>query len=155
MPHPPEYIEFLKSMENSQQYQILNNLVNNPEASVDNALDQITHLTLSALAPSDDINFTPENVDYILSFTLLMLVQRLKPTKHSKLVQFLYGLQKRIVSNPATGEPLTVGPTNKVLWTDLPSFGYTELETWDECGGEYKGNSLHPFVFNMFANQRT
>ena len=134
-------------MENSKQYQILNNLVNNPEASINDALDQITHLALSALAPSDDKSFTPGNVDYILSFTLLMLVQRLEPTKHSKLVQFLYGLQKCIVSDPATGEPLTEGPSNEVLWTDLPSFGYTELETWDECGGEYKGNSLHHFFF--------
>ena len=135
MPHPPEYIQFLKSMESSKQYQILSNLANNPEASVGNALDQITDLTLSALAPSDNEDLTPGNADYILSFTLMMLVQRLEPTKHSKLVQFLCGLQKRIVTDPATDEPLTVGPTKEVLWTDLPSFGYTELEAWDECWG--------------------
>lgn len=140
-------------MENSKQYQILNNLINNPEASVDDALDQITHLTLSAFAPSDDENFTPENVDYVISFTLMMLVQRLEPIKHSKLVQFLYGLQKHIVTDPATGEPLTEEPLNRVFWTNLPSFGYTEMETWEEFGGEYKGNLLHPCVFDIFANQ--
>lgn len=152
MSHPPHYIGFLKSIENSKQYQILNNLVNDPESSVENALDQITHLTLSALEPSKDENFTLGNVDYVLSLSLLMLVQRLKPTKHSKLVQFLYGLQKRILTDPVTGEPLTEGPTNRVFWTNLPSFGYTEMETWDEYGGEYKGNPLNPFIFNMFAN---
>lgn len=132
-------------MENSKQYKILNDLVISPDASVDNALDQITDLTISALAPSDDENFTPGNVDYVISFTLMMLVQRLEPTKHSKLVQFLYGLQKRTVSDPATGEPLTVGPTKAIIWTNLPSFGYTEMETWDECGGEYKGNNIISF----------
>lgn len=151
MPQPPEYIQFLRLMENSKQYQILKDLVNKPEASVDNALDQISDLALSALVASDDEAFTPGNVDYILSFTLMMLVQRLEPTQHSKLVQFLYGLQKRIVTDPATDEPLTVGPTKEVLWTDLPSFGYTELETWDECGGEYKGTSLHPSVFSRIC----
>lgn len=150
MPNPPEYIEFLKSMENSQQFKILNDLVTRPDSSVDEALDQITNLTISALAPSDDEDFTPEKVDYIISFTLMMLVQRLEPAKHKKLVQFLYGLQKRTATDPSTGEPLTVGPTKSVLWTNLPSFGYTELETWDEFGGEYKGNTLHPSVF-MYA----
>ncbi|ODM15977.1 hypothetical protein SI65_08411 [Aspergillus cristatus] len=91
-------------MENSKQYQILNNVVTNPNASVDNALNQVSDLTISALAPSYDENLSPGNVDYIISFTLLMLVQRLEPTKHRKLVQFLYGLQKRTVTDPATGQ---------------------------------------------------
>lgn len=154
MPHPPEYIEFLKSMENSKQYQILNDLVTNPDASVDSTLDQITDLAISAIAPSDDENFTPGNVDYVISFTLMMLVQSLEPTKHTKLVQFLCGLQKRTVTDPETGEPLMVGPTKAVLWTNLPSFGYTEMETWDECGGEYKGNIIVSFclLYDLLTN---
>lgn len=137
-------VELLEEIKNSQQFKILNDLIHNPDATVDNALDQIVDLTLAAhMAPNKEEYFTPGNVDYYLSLALMEHVQNLEPSKQKSLVEFICGLQKRTATDPSTGEPLRV--QGDILWTDLPSFGYTEYETWDSHGGDYTGISQRAF----------
>ena len=76
-------------------------------------------------------------VEYNVSLAVMELAQRLEPGKHGKLVEFVSKLQRQTATDPATGEPLK--RHKDALWTDLPSMGYTELETWYEFGGEHKG----------------
>lgn len=65
-------VEFFREIVYSQQFKILNDLIYNPDATVDNALDQITDLTLSAhTALIEKEYFTPGNVDYYLSLALM------------------------------------------------------------------------------------
>lgn len=132
----------LKEIVNPQQYKIIKDLVHNPDATVDNALQQIVDLILTAHAtPNEEEYFTPGNVDYYTSLGLMNLVQDLEPTKHRKLVEFLYGLQKRTARDPSSGEPFRT--QGNIFWTDLPSCGYTELEIWQEFGGGYKGKFIN------------
>lgn len=78
MPDPPEYVEFLDIVKNSKEFKILYDLVNNSDATVDEALDQVTNLTLSALAAPDEENFfTYDNIDYNVSPALMVLCQSL------------------------------------------------------------------------------
>lgn len=139
-------VELLDEIQTSQQYKIPNDLVhNNPDATVDNALDQIVDLTMSAhTAPNEEEYFTPGNVDYYLSLALMEHVQNLEPIKQKRLVEFICGLQKRTARDPSTGEPLK-STGGDILWTDLPSFGYTEYETWDSHGGDYTGIAQYAF----------
>lgn len=89
-------------------------------------------------APNKENHYTPGDVDYDLSLAIMALAQQLEPTKHTKLVEFLCSLHKVTATDPSTGEPLGAA-SGDVLWTDMPSFGYTELETWMEFGGDYTG----------------
>lgn len=60
-----------------------------------------------------------------------------QPIKRNKLIQFLDNLQKQTATHPSTGETLKF--QGNTLWVDLPSFGYTETETWYGFGGDYTG----------------
>lgn len=145
MAKPPQYYKFLKSIENSQQFKILNDLFTNFNATVDNAILQTIDLTMAAHAAlGQEKGFVPSNADYFISLSLMMIVQELVPTKHGRLVEFLCALQKQIATDPSTGEPLTVNIDKEVLWTNLPSLGYTEMETWRKFGGDYTG------IFSFF-----
>ncbi|KAJ5210227.1 hypothetical protein N7491_010034 [Penicillium cf. griseofulvum] len=74
--------------------------------------------------------------DYNVSLAVMELTQRLEPSKHTKLVEFIPHPQKQVAVDLSTNEPLRV--QGDTLWIDMPSFGYTELETWHEFGGDYK-----------------
>lgn len=148
MANPPDY-EF-ESIEDSPQYKILNDLVNT-DTTVTNALNQIINLTITAhTSPNIQKYYTPRDIDYDLSLTIMALAQSLESTKHTKLVEFLCRLQKCMATDPSTGEPLPAA-SGDVLWTDLPSFGYTELETWLEFGGDYTGLYQLFYVYEKYA----
>jgi hypothetical protein len=131
--------DFIKQIESSEEFKILDRLVNQPDATVEDALQQVVNLTLATLNIK---GLNPHKgygaVDYNVSIALMELTQRLEPAKHHKLVEFLSKLQKQTATDPAKGEPLKI--QGDTLWVDLPSFGYTELETWAEYGGYYKGS---------------
>lgn len=129
----------LESIEDSPQFKILNDLINT-DTTVTNALHQSITLTITAhTAPNKENHYTPGDVDYDLSLAIMALAQQLEPTKHTKLVEFLCSLHKVTATDPSTGKPLGAA-SGDVLWTDMPSFWYTELETWMELGGgDYTG----------------
>ncbi|KAE9401225.1 hypothetical protein BT96DRAFT_856685 [Gymnopus androsaceus JB14] len=63
------------------------------------------------------------NQAYNTSCCLVEVVERTPPSQQSKLVQFLYQLREKTVTDPITSEPLKVD--GEVVWTDLPTLGYT------------------------------
>ena len=142
---------FLRQIENSVEFKLLEKVVKE-EVTVQNAVQDLINMTMSALSihgpkKLDGIGLP----DYNASLAVMELAQRLEPCKHSKLVEFITYLQKYVAVDPSTNEPLRV--QGDILWTDMPSFGYTELETWYEFGGEYKGdptsnlNSQNAYVY--------
>lgn len=125
--------EFIKSIENSEEFKILSKLTNDADSNVDDALEEVVSLSMTALTlHGPDSREGVSNVDYKISLALLELAQRLEPGKHMKLVEFVSKLQKRTVTD-SEGNPLKID--GATLFTDLPSLGYTELETWYDYGG--------------------
>ncbi|KAI9035925.1 DUF3632 domain-containing protein [Aspergillus affinis] len=127
---------FIKTIESSEEFKILDKFVHYPEARVEGYVNQIIDQCNIAMIIDDKY---PEegvaNVDTNLCWALLELAQRLPPSKQTKLVQMLAELQTRTVMHPVTGQPLTY--QGDVLFTDLPASGWSELEAFDEHGGDW------------------
>lgn len=132
--------DFIKQVESSEEFKILDRVTKH-DATVDDALQKVIDMTMVATTVHGPNSLQGAGlVDYNVALALMELSQRLEPAKHGKLVEFISKLQKQTATDPLTGEPQKI--QGDTLWTDLPSFGYTELETWYEFGGEYKGNSF-------------
>ncbi|PKX89052.1 DUF3632 domain-containing protein [Aspergillus novofumigatus IBT 16806] len=127
---------FIRQIENSVEFKLLDKVVKE-EVTPQDAVQEVINMTMTALSihgPSKQGGIGLP--DYNVSLGVMELAQRLEPSKHTKLVEFVSHLQKQIAVDPSTNEPLSV--QGDILWTDMPSFGYTELETWYEFGGDYK-----------------
>lgn len=131
--------EFIRELENSQEFILLNKLAHEA-TTIEDVIQHLVDETMTALAVHGPTKHNGVGLpDYNVSSALMELVQRLEPAKHKKLVEFVFQLQKQVAIDPSTNEPLKTD--NATLWTDLPSFGYTEYETWYEFGGRHKGKS--------------
>ncbi|EAU32211.1 conserved hypothetical protein [Aspergillus terreus NIH2624] len=127
---------FILQIENSVEFKLLDKVVRN-DVTAQDAVQGVIDMTMTALSihgPNKQGGIGLP--DYNISLAVLELAQRLEPSKHTTLVEFITRLQKQIAVDPSTNEPLRV--QGDTLWTDMPSFGYTELETWYEFGGDYK-----------------
>ncbi|KAJ5554878.1 hypothetical protein N7535_007321, partial [Penicillium sp. DV-2018c] len=128
--------DFIRQIEDSAEFKFLDKVIKE-EITVQDAVQNLIDLTMSALSvhgPKKQGGIgTP---DYNVSLAVMELAQRLEPSKHARLVEFVCHMQKQTAIDPSTKEPLKV--QGDVLWTDMPSFGYTELETWYEFGGDHK-----------------
>lgn len=144
---------FIKRIENSDEFKLLDKLVNQADASLEDAIQDVVNLsTIENPENPTDPHHGFSYVDYKVSLGLIELSQRLEPAKHRRLVEFVAELQTLTVIDPSTGEPFkTQGST---IWTDLPSLGYTELETWCEYGGDYKGRKS-PSSASMYRHSST
>lgn len=130
---------FIIQIENSVEFKLLDRVVKG-EVTVQDGVQNVIEMTMNALSihgPEiwDQIGL----VDYNISLATMELAQRLVPSKHTALVEFISHLQKQVAIDPSTNEPLKV--QGDTLWTEMPSFGYVELETWYEFGGNYEGDS--------------
>jgi hypothetical protein len=129
---------FIRQIENSVEFKLLDKVVK-AEVTVQDAVQVLINMTMNALfihGPNKQGGIGLP--DYNVSLAVMELAQRLEPSKHIKLVEFISHLQKQVAIDPSTNEPLRV--QCDTLWTNMPSFGYTELETWYEFGGDYKGD---------------
>jgi hypothetical protein len=134
---------FIRQIENSVEFKLLDKVVTE-EVTVQDAVQEVINMTMTALSihgPNKQGGIGLP--DYNVSLAVMELAQRLEPSKHSKLVEFVSYLQKQVAVDPSTNEPLRV--QGDILWADMPSFGYTELETWYEFGGDYKGDTSVTF----------
>ncbi|RHZ53565.1 DUF3632 domain-containing protein [Aspergillus thermomutatus] len=123
---------FIRQIENSVEFKLLDRVVKE-EVTVEDAVQEVINMTMTALSiHGPDKQGGIGLPDYNVSLAVMELTQRLKPSKHSKLVEFVSHLQKQVAVDPSTDKPLKV--QGDTLWTDMPSFGYTELETWYEFG---------------------
>ncbi|KAF9893071.1 hypothetical protein FE257_012482 [Aspergillus nanangensis] len=134
---------FIRQIENSVEFKLLEKVVKE-EGTAQDAVQDVINLTMRALSIHGPNKLAGIGLpDYNVSLAVMELAQRLEPSKHTKLVEFVFYLQKQVAVDPSTNEPLKV--QGDILWTDMPSFGYTELETWYEFGGDYKGNLILQF----------
>ena len=135
--------DFIRQIENSVEFKFLDKVVKE-EVTAQDAVQDLINMTMSALSingPNKLGGLGQGGIghpDYNVSLAVMELAQRLEPSKHTKLVEFISHLQKQVAIDPSSNEPLRV--QGDTLWTDMPSFGYTELETWYEFGGDYKGD---------------
>lgn len=117
-------------MEEYPEFKIINQLVQQPDTSVSDALDQFSRLT-SSLINTD--NADPVGVHPWHTFcSLIEVAKRTDHEKQAKLVEFVVSLQKVKVVNPTTGEQLKSG--GQLLWTEMPTLGYTAADDWNEIG---------------------
>lgn len=129
---------FIRQIENSVEFKSLNKVVKE-EVTTQDAVQDLIDMTMSALSIHGPNKHGGIGLpDYNVSLAVMELAQRLEPFQHTKLVEFISRLQRQVAVDPSTNEPLRV--QGDTLWTDMPSFGYTELETWYEFGGDYKGD---------------
>ncbi|CAI7563871.1 unnamed protein product [Penicillium pancosmium] len=127
---------FIRQVESSVEFKFLDKVVKE-EFTAQDAVQDLINMTMSALSIHGSNKQGGIGLpDYNVSLAVMELAQRLEPSKHTKLVEFISHLQKQVAVDPSTNEPLRV--QGDTLWTDMPSFGYTELETWYEFGGDYK-----------------
>ncbi|KAL4992919.1 hypothetical protein BDV10DRAFT_180069 [Aspergillus recurvatus] len=139
---------FIRQIENSVEFKLLDKVVKQ-EVTAQDAVQEVVNMTMSALSihgPNKQGGIGLP--DYNVSLAVMELAQRLEPSQLTKLVEFISHLQKQVAVDPSTNEPLRV--QGDTLWTDMPSFGYTELETWYEFGGEYKD----PCATTLASTQR-
>ncbi|KAJ5287526.1 hypothetical protein N7478_003212 [Penicillium angulare] len=140
--------DFIQEFEKSDEFKLLDKVVNE-EITMQDAFFHLLKLTMDQLSiygPEDWNKFgTP---DYNVACATVELAQRLEPSKHSKLVEFMYHLQKQVAIYPSTNEPLDA--QGHIFWTELPSFGYTEFEEWEEFGGAHED----PFNPRMYYKER-
>lgn len=127
----------IRQIESTSEFELLQTVVKG-EIKIQDAVQKIVDRTMSTLSASgatqrSDIGLT----DYNVSLALMELAQRLEEPDRARLVEFTIHLQEQVALDPASNEPLKV--QGDILWRDMPSFGYTELETWSEFGGAYKG----------------
>lgn len=85
--------------------------------------------------------------DYRISLSVVQLAERLEPSKQTKLVEFMTHLHKQVAVDPSTNEVLR--SQGSAFWADMPTFGYTELETWDSFGGNHKGNLIYHLISTL------
>ncbi|KAF3018912.1 hypothetical protein E8E14_010368 [Neopestalotiopsis sp. 37M] len=132
----------------TNEFKLLHELVTKDEATARDAVQHALGLASAATAARGIGRNAAGLVDYHVSVSVLELAQRLDPTKHSKLVELMSALQKHDHTDPSTGKPLEMDGSR--LFQDLPSFGYTELETWCEFGGAHKD----PCDLDMASEQK-
>jgi hypothetical protein len=129
---------FIREIENSAEFKMLDKVVKE-EVTTQEAVQHLINMTMSELSTHGPNKMEGIGLpDYNVSLAVMELAQRLEPSEHTKLVEFICHVQKQVAIDPSTKEPLRV--QGDILWTDMPSFGYTELETWHEFGGDYKGD---------------
>ncbi|EFY84857.1 hypothetical protein J3458_014305 [Metarhizium acridum] len=126
--HPYTMPQWIISMQDYPEFKIINRLVQEPDSTVRDALEEFQRLTLSLIDARNQNLF-----DLHPWHTFCCLFEVAKRTDHDKqdkLVDFAIGLQRVTVTNPATGEqPRQDG---QLLWTEMPALGYTAADDWHQ-----------------------
>lgn len=121
---------FIVEMEAFPEFKILEALVQQPEASAADAVQQIVDLTTVIAASNEpgDLGVHPWHTFK----SLIEVAKRNTPSRHAKLVECIAQLQGVRVTDPRTGEPLK--HKGYLVWEQLPALGYTIADEWNSCG---------------------
>lgn len=128
----------IDEMETYPEFKILETLVNDPKASPSDAVRQLLDLTTTAASTHEyrDLGVHPWHT----SLSLIEIAKRNPPSRHTKLVECIAKLQKTRVTNPRTDEPLKIN--SGLVWTQLPSLGYTASDEWNSYRKHIPPNCL-------------
>lgn len=137
--------------EKSREFSLLQELVNDEiKTTVDDVLRHVNDGAEIRILEGQSPNV------WHLFLSVLELAQRLEPSRQGILVEFMSRLQKQgVLKHPDTGRPLE--DEAGVYWTDLPHWGYTELEESDQHGAigkerTYSCSLIHIPASNVFLN---
>ncbi|KAF4637554.1 hypothetical protein G7Y89_g527 [Cudoniella acicularis] len=108
------------------EFEILDSLVHQPDASVTDAVQKTLSLTAAALASNE--SGALGNHPWHHTTSLLEIAQRTAPANQVKLVEYVVQLGRVTITNPATGNPLE--NEGYIVWTQLPSLGYGAADEW-------------------------
>ncbi len=120
---------FVAELETKQEFKFLNTLVQNPDASPADTVQQIRSLTLASAEKPD-----PDSHLYYTACGVLEVAARTSPAQQRKLIAVIHQLQSIAATDPTTGTPLR--HDGDLIFTDLPTFGYTfsdELGSFSNC----------------------
>lgn len=114
-----------------EEDKIIGKLLYQPDASTDDALEQILNLTAATVATRKDDREPAGTVPENLACAFVEYACRSEPAKQRKLVELVSRLQKQKVKHPSTGEQIGEGGRFRV-WTDLPSLSSLILRYWND-----------------------
>ncbi|KAJ5116679.1 hypothetical protein N7456_001027 [Penicillium angulare] len=139
---------FVQELESSVEFKLLDKVVKG-EVSVEDACHEVVRMTFSIFAAAGKGHdwFGVGNSDYRISLSTLEFAERLEPSKQTKLVEFMLHLNKQAAIDPSTN--ILLRSQGSAFWADMPSFGYTELETWEHFGGDYHNGNLPNLQFQL------
>ncbi|KAL9621544.1 MAG: hypothetical protein Q9160_004074 [Pyrenula sp. 1 TL-2023] len=106
------------------EFKILNTLIQRPNASVADAVQQICNLTRTAAASNK-----PGSLDLHTWHTFCSLIEVARstaPVRQAKLIEWVVQLAKVTMMDEATDEPLR--SEQFVIWKDLPALGFTAVD---------------------------
>ncbi|ODM22650.1 hypothetical protein SI65_00239 [Aspergillus cristatus] len=125
-----EYAEYDPDLILTPEFQLLQNLVKDPNASPEEAVQQVVELTKAeALSGKWPKNTIGGDFAWNISHLALDIATNTKPENQLNLLNFMRKLQTVAVMDPRTGEQLIYD--HEKLWTDLPCVGYYSSDLQD------------------------
>lgn len=125
-----EYDGYDPDLMPTPEFQLLQDLVKNPNASSADSVQQVVELTKAeALSGKWPENRIRGDFAWNVIHLMLDIATNTKPEKQTMLLDFMRQLQKTEVNDPRTGEPLIYD--YEKLWTDLPCVGYYVADCWN------------------------
>lgn len=121
-------LHYIREREKSPYFQLFDNLVDNPDCTVSDAVVQFN------LEIETRILTTDKKIPncWSIFWELYEVAQRTPPEQQSRLVEFLDELQKVKLCDPETGDQLR--QDDELCWTQLPYLGFTGGEGWRDYG---------------------
>jgi hypothetical protein len=116
--------------EGKQEVTILDSLINNANVSPEKAVQQIVDITKSPKTYDRQLG----DHCYYTARALVDVAARSTPNQQLKLINFLFELRRTTVTNPSSSEPIK--HDGKVVWKDLPTFGYTFADELNSVPGK-------------------
>ncbi|KAH8656630.1 hypothetical protein BGZ60DRAFT_417398 [Tricladium varicosporioides] len=120
-------LEYCQNITKYPEFKILQKLIQDPHASVADAVQQTLNITTNVVASEAGLGVHPWHT----FVALLEIAKQTSPDEHTKLVEYVFRLQEETVIDETTGEPLK-DSDGLLVWKELPAFGYTAHDDWNE-----------------------
>ncbi|KAH6612560.1 hypothetical protein C7974DRAFT_445297 [Boeremia exigua] len=135
------HASWILELEQRPEFRLLSELVQNPDATPDDAVQQLVNLTHQSA-----LEETIGNHCWMTACSFLEVAARSAPGQQAKLIALLLSLRSVILTDSSTDEPWTFEDGAGVVWQDLPTFGYTiadEMGSFDGQDPDYTQEEAH------------
>tara|TARA_R110002003_G_scaffold6_6_gene307 strand:+ start:17548 stop:17955 length:408 start_codon:yes stop_codon:yes gene_type:complete len=117
--------------EGADEFRVLDTLVEDENMTPEQAVQQILDLTSAPKTYNRQLG----DHCYFTARGVLDAASRTTPDQQSKLVAFVHELRTKTVTDATTGKALE--HDGQIIWTGLPSFGYTIADELHSIPGTY------------------
>lgn len=132
----PDRLEYSAQIKLLPEFKILDSLVQ-PDVSatvIEDVLRELKEFTLSIISSDQCKTKYLETHVYYTMEAILEIAAKTPLSQHSQLVDFVVQLQKQIITDPKTGQPLTINLYgNDVIWSELPYLTLNIIENENHC----------------------